>query len=180
MKWKDSPQYYPDPGPARKSAGPSLTCAVPMGYDESGLLAEAGRMADRMAPPRVLVVMPAQWQRALLRAALREVGYDAVGAHHLVESFRSPAVEAGRGPVRLIVVDDSALGDGGDRVLADLLTQLLERHPDAATLLIARSTHAAPAGPWHHVLRRPLSIGEIVRAVETLLPLPPAARHPVD
>jgi hypothetical protein len=137
-------------------------------------------MADHTASPRVLVVMPEQWQRALLRAALREAGFDAVGAHHLVEAFRSPAVEAGRGPVCLIVVDDAALDEGGERVLADLLTRLLERHAGAATLLIARSTHAAPPGPWHHVLRRPLSIGEIVRAVETLVPLPPDARHPVD
>ena len=29
-------------------------------------------------PPRVLIVMDDQWHRALLRAALRDVGYDAM------------------------------------------------------------------------------------------------------
>ena len=33
-------------------------------------------MASPTLPPRILLVMPAQWPRALLRASLREVGYD--------------------------------------------------------------------------------------------------------
>src|SRR5512142_2916514 len=38
-------------------------------------------------PPRILVVMPAQWPRALVRAELRERGYDAAGARDLLEAL---------------------------------------------------------------------------------------------
>lgn len=33
-----------------------------------------------MLAPRVLILQPDHWPRALLRAELREAGYDAVGA----------------------------------------------------------------------------------------------------
>jgi hypothetical protein len=112
-------------------------------------------------PPRVLIVMPDQWPRALLRADLREAGYDAVGTRNLSSAQRIRPEEPDRGPVRLVVVDQSALGEAGDDQLA-------------------RPTVASPGGTWRRVLRRPVSVGEIVDAAQTLLPLPPQDRHPVD
>jgi DNA-binding response OmpR family regulator len=129
-----------------------------------------------MPPPRVLIVMPEQWPRALLRSALREGGYDAVGTRTLSSALRVPVTMPGRGPVRLIVVDQAAL----DEEAGDRLERLLASHGHPATMLLARSTSAAPGGRWDSVLRRPVSVAEIVRAVQTQLPLPPAQRGPVE
>ena len=49
-----------------------------------------------------------------------------------------------------------------------------------ATILIARPTVAAPSGPWQKVLRRPVSVADVVAAAETLLPMPSKDRHPLD
>lgn len=121
--------------------------------------------------------MPDQWPRALLRAALRDAGYDALGAPGLSAALRYRPVVAERGPVRLVVVDQGALGDGAE---AERLAQLLRRHGDPATILLARATRTAPPGDWERVIQRPASIAEIVAAVEQLLPLPPALAHPID
>jgi DNA-binding response OmpR family regulator len=124
----------------------------------------------------VLVVMAEQWPRALLRSALRETGYDAVGTRTLSTALRVPVSLAGRGPVRLIVVDQSALhDDGGDR-----LERLLANHGHPPTMLLARSTSAAPGGSWDHVLRRPVSVAEISTAVRSVLPLPAEQRKRID
>jgi hypothetical protein len=124
----------------------------------------------------VLVVMPEQWPRALLRSALREAGYDAVGTRGLVPALRIGAHEPDRGPVRLVVVDQGAMGQEND----DAFARLMERHDDPATLLLARATSAEPKGRWERVLRRPLSVGDIVAAVQRALPLPVAMRHAID
>src|SRR5687768_5020134 len=84
-------------------------------------------------PPRVLLVMPNQWHRSLLRAELREVGYDALGAPDLEGSLLYPAAEPERGPVGLILVDQQALV-GGDH---DLLKHLMDRHGRPPSVLIA-------------------------------------------
>src|SRR3954454_21547300 len=78
-------------------------------------------------PPRVLLVMPEQWPRALLRAALREAGYDALGAPGLPGAIRYPVHPGDRGPVRLVLLDQAALAD--DEAAA-LLGTLLHRHGD--------------------------------------------------
>ncbi len=120
--------------------------------------------------------MPDQWPRALLRAALREVGYDAVGTRRLTAALRTRPAEPGRGPVRLVIVDQPALGEASDAQLA----RLLALHGDPATILLARSAVAAPTGPWRRVLRRPMSVADVVGAVQALLPLPPEHRHAID
>jgi hypothetical protein len=137
-----------------------------------------GEAMPSSPPPRVLVVMPEQWPRALLRSALREAGYDAVGTRGLVPALRIGAHEPGRGPVRLVVVDQDAMGKENDEALAGLVKQ----HEDPATMLLARATSAEPKGDvrWQHVLRRPLSVGDIVAAVQRALPLPVAMRHAID
>jgi hypothetical protein len=131
----------------------------------------------RALPPRVLLVMPDQWPRTLLRAALRDVGYDAVGTRTLESALRIRAVDPDRGVVRLVIIDQSALGDAGS---SDSLARLLARHDAPATLLLARATVGAGTGPWEHVLRRPVSVADVVAATVALLPLSAADRRPLD
>jgi hypothetical protein len=123
-----------------------------------------------------MIVMPDQWRRALLRAALREAGYDAVGARGLRQALLIPPAAPERGPVRLIVLDQDALGNG------DLprLEALRERHHHPDVVLLARATIRPPEGPWHRVLRRPMSVGDVVSAAESVLPLPSELHHPID
>src|SRR5947207_15510503 len=120
--------------------------------------------------------MPEQWPRALLRAALREVGYDAVGTRTLGTAMRVRPTEPDRGPVRLVVVDQSALSESSAKDLEELLARL--GAPE--TIFLARATVNAPDVKWRLVLRRPFSVEEIVSAVRDLLPLPAEARHPID
>jgi hypothetical protein len=127
--------------------------------------------------------MPEQWPRALLRAALRELGYDALGAPGLPGALRYRAQAPDRGAVRLVLVDQAVLQ--GEEGLSLLIT-LLRRHEDPVTILLARamSTPGVPeeavAAPWTRVIRRPVSIDAIVAAVRDLLPLPPGLSRPVD
>ena len=127
--------------------------------------------------------MPEQWPRALLRAALREVGYDALGAPGLAGALRYRAQAPSRGPIRLVLVDQAALQ--GDKALP-LLTSLLHRYGDPAAMLLARAVpmsrppEKAEPAPWMRVMRRPVSIDSIVAAVRELLPLPPGTSRPLD
>jgi len=128
-----------------------------------------------MLAPRVLIVMPDQWPRALLRAALREEGYDAVGTRTMDSALRIRPGEPDRGPIRLVVVDQAALKGAEGK-----LERLLARHKASSTLLLSRPTLAAPSGPWDLVLQRPVSVGDIVAAAGALVPLSPGARHPLE
>jgi hypothetical protein len=127
-------------------------------------------------PPRVLLIMPDQWRRALLRGALREDGYDAIGARAVSKARVVQPDLPDRGPVRLLVIDQDALGDAP---IADV-EALCQRHREPAAILVARATIQPPRGPWTRVLRRPVSIAELVNAVEALLPLPPELHHAID
>lgn len=118
--------------------------------------------------------MPDQWPRALLRAALREVGYDAAGTRALSGGLRLSADEPDRGPVRLIVIDQEALAD--DRHDLDEL----HRRTGAPMVLLAPALRPPRAGPWTRVCRRPFSIGDVVRTIEDLVPLALEARRPID
>jgi len=120
--------------------------------------------------------MPEQWPRALLRAALREVGYDAVGTRTLSSALRVNPDEPDRGPVRLVILDQSVLGGDADGQLAELLA----RHKSPAMILLARPTLAVPDGPWQRVLQRPVTVGEIVEAAQASLPLSLEHQHPLD
>ena len=131
---------------------------------------------DTTPPPRVVVVMGEQWARALLRAALREEGYDAVGSRGVREALLLRPDDPGRGPVQLLILDQDALAG----VPASRVPALVARLGAPATILIRRAMTAAPQGEWRRVLRRPVSVEEIVAAARELLPLPRDARHPVD
>ena len=129
-------------------------------------------------PPRILLVMPDQWPRALLRAELRERGYDAAGARDLLEALSEG--ESAEGPVRLILIDQHALAEGDAVLLHDLIDRLVTHHPDALVVLLAGTMHKEPEGPWQQVLRRPMSISDIVTAIQRMVPLPSGQRHPLD
>lgn len=118
------------------------------------------------APPRIIIILDDQWPRALLRAALLDVGYDAVGARSISEALTQPATDPERGPVRLVMIDRGALADS-DRSL----DELLGKHGGPITLLLASAGERTPAGSWDHIVRRPASIGEIVAVIQALLPL---------
>lgn len=124
-------------------------------------------------PPRVLVVLAEQWPRALLRAALREAGYDAVGARTLAEALRYPARVPGRGAVGAIVVDQHALGDEAS------LRTLRERYANPLVVLLAHATLARPERGWDQVLVRPFAIADVVSTMQRMLPLP-AGALPLD
>jgi len=119
--------------------------------------------------------MPEQWPRALLRAALREVGYDAVGTRNLDTALRVRPEEPDRGSIRLVIVDQAAASGAQEQ-----LTKLFSLHGMPPAILLARPTLAVPAGPWARVLNRPVSVDEMVTAVEESLPLPSELRHPID
>jgi hypothetical protein len=132
-------------------------------------------MARADPPPRILLVMATQWPRALLRAALREIGYDAVGTRTVSGARLLLASGEGRGPVRLILMDQDALTENAQ---ADL--DRLRRATDAALVLLAPATRRVSEGSWTGVLRRPVTVGELAQAIERMVPLPPAARRPID
>ena len=119
--------------------------------------------------------MPTQWPRALLRAALREVGYDAIGTRTVKGARALLASGEGRGPVRLILLDQDALTEDSQRDL-----DKLRRASDAALVLLAPATRRVSEGGWTGVLRRPLTVGELAQAIERLVPLAAAARRPID
>ena len=120
--------------------------------------------------------MPDQWRRALLRGALREAGYDAVGARGVREARLINPVAPGRGPVRLVVIDQDALRGAESTDLQ----RLRGRHGDPDVVLLARATIAPPAGAWKRIVHRPVSVADLVSAVETLVPLPPELHHAID
>jgi len=138
--------------------------------------AHSSGMASPSLPPRILLVMPAQWPRALARAALREVGYDASGAPVLKAAVHQAARDSARGPVRLVVLDQEALAEdeGSD------LEALRSRTFAAPIVLLAPATRRVREGPWTRVIRRPTSIAALVQEIESLIPLEPAARQPID
>jgi hypothetical protein len=119
-----------------------------------------------MSRPKVLIVMAAQWPRALLRAALREAGYEALGTPSLHDALAVPAGNGASVSVALIILDHTISESQDDSLLAELLA----RHPAALTLKLESAFHHSPPGAWSHVLRHPVTIAEIVNAIESLLP----------
>jgi hypothetical protein len=125
-----------------------------------------------VTPPRVLLVMPEQWPRALLRGALREIGYDAVGTRSLDSATKIPVREPGRGPVALVVVDQDALSDDST------LDTLLRLHGSPRTLFVAHATRPTDEHRYSRVVRRPASIDDLVREIGLLVPV--SVSRPVE
>jgi hypothetical protein len=121
---------------------------------------------ERVLQPVVLILMGDQWPRALLRAELLEAGYDAVGARSFEEGLALVKAAPERGPVRLVVIDqDSVAGTEAARREHD------ELGAGVLQILLAKTGVASPPGNWDRVVRRPVSIGDIVRTIRTMLPL---------
>src|SRR5439155_23296130 len=133
-----------------------------------------------MCPPRILIVSPDQRSRALLRAELRETGYDAIGASSLTTALRYPPDEPDRGPVGLFIVDGDAAATPA------LLERTRARYAGSRFLLIRRGAAAAPSPPPERPpplpkgRRPPITIGEIVAAARELVPLPPELQVSID
>lgn len=130
--------------------------------------------ASAELPPRVIVIEPDQWTRSLTRAALREIGYDAVGALDPAQAVRQHGRAGGRGPVRVVIIDQDTASD------QRAVQSMHEALGTPATILVRRPTRAERAGPWTVVLTRPVSVAQLVDAVRNLDPLPADAQHPVD
>jgi DNA-binding response OmpR family regulator len=133
-------------------------------------------------PPRVLLIVPDQWPRALLRAALREAGYDALGAPALAAALRYRAEMPGRGSVRVVLIDQASLA--GDEAEAQL-EALVRRHATPALVLLTKASQepsrlASVPGAWSRIVRRPASIADLVATVQQILPLPPESARPLD
>jgi hypothetical protein len=126
-------------------------------------------------PPRVLVIMAEQWPRALLRAALEDAGYDAVGARSVLEAMRQEVVVPDRGAVGLIVIDRPVVA-GAESSLAELN----RRFGTPIAMLLTSAVGHAPEGPWKAILRRPVSIGQVVQAVRERLPLAATGSGSID
>ncbi len=122
-----------------------------------------------MPAPRILIVWDEHWPRALLRAQLIEEGYDAIGAPSFATAMRYQTVEPERGPVRAIIVDQ-ALAEQRPPRTVEALRAL---HPQAKVVLLARGFGPLPAGPWDRVVRRPVTIGQLVAVIKELVPLTP-------
>src|SRR5260370_10079452 len=116
---------------------------------ERPAVAEDHARARRLLPPRILVVSAEQWPRALLRAQLREAGYDAIGASALSRALRHPPHHAERGPVRLVVADSAAAAAD-----PETLTLARRRYPAVAFVLI-HPAGPVPPGPWAATLQPP-------------------------
>jgi hypothetical protein len=136
---------------------------------------------DQSLPPRVIVVMPSQWPRVNLRAALREAGYDAIGTRSLEGALAHPPHMPDRGPVGAVVVDGSSVitsGQGAKDI--DVLTVLRRRFGPIPLLLLASRVRADPTGDWDRIIRRPFSIQDAVNALAEVIPLPIDRRRPLD
>lgn len=108
---------------------------------------------------KTVLVVGRDWKfRALLRAQLREEGYDALG----FETLEEAAAQLGQGaePAALIFDTTGALPGSFPARLAELA----ERLP---VLVLAAADESFPAGAAQ-VRRRPLRLEEIVAAVKSL------------
>ena len=128
-------------------------------------------------PPRVLVIWSDHWHRASLRAALREIGYDAVGARSVAEAFGYPAFERGRAPVSLIVIEADEITGDADRAIFERIQRL---HPTAPVLLLARASRGLPPGEWPLILRRPFSLGDVLAMVRNRVTVAAGLALPLD
>lgn len=130
-----------------------------------------------MRRPRVLIIAADRSPRALIRAQLREAGYDAVGAASLRTALSQPLDAPELGPVDAVLVDQATLAAPA---APSLLHQLASKHPRGRLILLARGTGRLPPGRWDAVLRRPIRVGEIVATVERLAPLRPELRGSIN
>ena len=98
-----------------------------------------------------------------------------MGTRAIAGAVRLAGPDPDRGQVRLVVLAREVL-TGADRHDLDQVRTAT----GAPIVLLAPAGRPVDTGHWARVIRRPVSIGTLVRAVETLVPLSPDARRPVD
>lgn len=115
-------------------------------------------------PPDVLVLGPEWPERALLRAQLIEEGYEVIAtdAWPIPSQFRRSDMKP-----RAVVVDLHGLPEPRD--VLDELPYVID--PDRVVVVTALGTlpHEEVRGLGYHVVARPASVGEIVKAIASLL-----------
>jgi hypothetical protein len=114
--------------------------------------------------PRIVVALTDHWMCAILCAELRERGYVAscVQGIAIALLLRSAQDE---GPVEVALTDAESLRE---RDLAAIRWSRVVGGRPAALALVAADA-AAPRGRWARVLRRPVTIGAVADAVESVV-----------
>jgi hypothetical protein len=122
---------------------------------------------------RILLVVPDHWTRVVLRAELLERGYDAVGTPNLTAALAVSPVDE-RGPVRLILLEHGAIA-GSDRSEVE---RLASQHQDPPLVLLAPAFADPPAALFRRVVRRPITINDLLEVVRDLVGEPPPRQAP--
>jgi hypothetical protein len=95
------------------------------------------------------------------------VGFDAIGTRAVDGALRFPVRDPERGPVRVLIVDQSAAA-----ATPEQLAELLQKHAGALSILLGRTPPMPlPLDSWDDVVPRPFSVGQIVDTVRRLVPL---------
>lgn len=118
--------------------------------------------------PLIVLVEPEWPTRSYVRAELEELGYD-VSVHARAADAIAYLERWGLRP-HVIVVDLAQDGQQGEA-----LRTLLEQYPEAALILLVSPLRAVPR--WLEqraaiVLKRPVTIRDIIATVQRLAPLP--------
>jgi hypothetical protein len=133
---------------------------------------DARRTAPELTPPDIVLLGPEWRERALLRAQLIEEGHDviAIDAWPIPRLYRQPGMTP-----RMMIVDLHGLPD--PRATLDELRLVIP--PDRVLVVTALGTLTADEirRLGFRTIARPATIGEIVAAAASLLPVTPAARY---
>ena len=115
---------------------------------------------------RVWIVDRQHWPRALLRGELLESGLDVVG-FVTVEDALVALVSAAATRPDLIVIELKGLGVGDD----EILDQLAQTGLPIMLLggVVELNSDTARSGEWVAILKRPFTLGQVVRVVHRLL-----------
>ena len=114
----------------------------------------------------VWIVDRQQWPRALLRGELLESGLDVVG-FVTVEDALVALVSAAATRPDLIVIELKGLGVGDD----EILDQLAQTGLPIMLLggVVELNSDTVRSGEWVAILKRPFTLGQVVRVVHRLL-----------
>lgn len=115
---------------------------------------------------RVLLVMPEQWPRALLRAELIERGCDAVGVETLDAALLCAPDDPERGPVGVLLIDQNALDEPSGRLVELIASRL--GHPKR--LLLTTPSLEEPMGAWDEIIKRPVHVGDLATVIQHWAP----------
>ncbi len=119
---------------------------------------------------RVWVIDRQHWPRALLRGELLESGLDAIGFVSLEDALTALEPGAIARP-DLIVVELKGLEAGGDERLAQLAQNTLPIMLLGGAVELSREV--VRFGKWAAIMKRPFTLGQVVRSVNEFLDISP-------